>query len=251
MSLPAIRLDDVTISYDRHPAVHHVSGSFAPGSLTAVTGPNGAGKSTLVKALIGEFPRMEGIVDRGGLSVRDFGYLPQTADIDRQFPLSVADTVMLGAWREIGAFGGASRHVAERGRQALMAVGLEGFERRHIGSLSAGQFQRVLFARLLLQDAKVIVLDEPFTAIDAKTTRDLLDIVHRWHSDRRTIIAVLHDFEQVRKHFPTTLLLARKAIAWGPTDAVLSASNLLRARATAENWDDNADVCTVERRGAA
>jgi zinc/manganese transport system ATP-binding protein len=251
MSLPAIRLDDVTISYDRHPAVHHVSGCFAPGSMTAVTGPNGAGKSTLVKGLMGELPHIEGTVDLGGLSVRDIGYLPQTAAIDRQFPLSVADTVMLGGWRETGAFGGASRELAERGRQALMAVGLEGFERRHIGSLSAGQFQRVLFARLLLQDAKVIILDEPFTAIDARTTRDLLEIVRRWHHGGRTIIAVLHDFDQVRTHFPTTLLLARQAIAWGPTETVLSATNLLRARAMAENWDEQAEECTAEQRGAA
>jgi zinc/manganese transport system ATP-binding protein len=153
---------------------------------------------------------------------------------------------MLGGWRQIGAFGGATRKVAERARASLASVGLEGFERRHIGSLSAGQFQRVLFARLLLQDAKVIVLDEPFTAIDARTTRDLLAIVHRWHGDGRTVIAVLHDFAQVRAHFPTTLLLAREAIAWGPTDAALSAGNLLRARAMAESWDGAAGICAAE-----
>lgn len=210
MSFPGIRLENVTVAYDRHPAVHHVSGQFEPGSLTAIVGPNGAGKSTLLKAMMGELARTEGRIDLGGLSPRDFGYLPQAADIDRRFPLSVADTVMLGAWREIGGFGGATPSLAEKARQALTAVGLEGFERRAIGSLSAGQFQRVLFARLLLQDARVIVLDEPFTAIDARTTRDLLEIVRRWHDNGRTVIAVLHDFEQVRAHFPTTLLLARR-----------------------------------------
>lgn len=251
MSLPAIRFQNVTVAYDRHPAVHHVSGSFEPGSLTAVTGPNGAGKSTLLKALMGELSAVEGTIDRGGLSARDFGYLPQAAEIDRQFPLSVADTVMLGAWRQVGAFGGATPRVAGQARKALTAVGLEGVEHRHIGSLSAGQFQRVLFARLLLQDARVIVLDEPFTAIDARTTRDLLALVHRWHGDGRTVIAVLHDFDQVRAHFPSTLLLAREAIAWGPTPSTLSAGNLLRARAMAEDWDEDAGVCAAGRRGAA
>ncbi len=251
MSLPTIRFNDVTVAYDRHPAVHHVTGSFEPGSLTAIAGPNGAGKSTLLKALMGELSLSQGTIDRGGLSIRDLGYLPQAAEIDRSFPLTVADTVMLGAWQATGAFGRVTPDAAAKARQALTAVGLEGFGNRHIGSLSAGQFQRVLFARLLLQDAKVIVLDEPFTAIDARTTRDLIGIVRRWHHDGRTVIAVLHDFDQVRTHFPTTLLLAREAIGWGPTDATLSSNNLLRARAMAENWDDDADMCLPESRGAA
>ncbi len=248
MSQASIRLDDVTVAYDRHPAVHHVSGVFAPGSLTAIAGPNGAGKSTLLKALMGELPLAGGSIDRGGLAIRDFGYLPQAADIDRRFPLTVADAVMLGAWTDIGAFGGVTPAVAARARRALTAVGLEGFERRHIGSLSAGQFQRVLFARLLLQDARIILLDEPFTAIDARTTRDLLEILRRWHGDGRTVIAVLHDFDQVRACFPETLLLAREAVEWGPTDAALSSVNLRRARAMAENWDETAAVCAPERR---
>ena len=243
MSLAAIRFDDVTVAYNRHPALHHISGSLEPGSLTAIAGPNGAGKSTLLKALMGELPLAGGRIDRGGLSIRDFAYLPQAADIDRRFPLTVADTVMLGAWKATGAFGAATAPVAERARQALMSVGLSGFGRRHIGSLSAGQFQRVLFARLLLQDAPVIILDEPFTAIDARTTRDLLEIVKRWHGDGRTVVAVLHDFDQVRASFPQTLLLARRAIGWGPTETALSPKNLLHARAMAENWDDDARIC--------
>jgi zinc/manganese transport system ATP-binding protein len=248
MTLAPIRFDDVTIAYDRHPAVHHVSGSFDPGSLTAIAGPNGAGKSTLLKALVGELPLAEGSIDRGGLSIRDFGYLPQAADIDRRFPITVADTVMLGAWRQTGAFGGTTAATAAKARQALKAVGLEGFEHRHIGSLSAGQFQRVLFARLLLQDAKVIILDEPFTAIDARTTRDLLEIVRTWHHDGRTVIAVLHDLELVRANFPQTLLLAREAIEWGATEAALSPTNLFRTRAMAESWNEYAPVCEPEGR---
>jgi zinc/manganese transport system ATP-binding protein len=132
----------------------------------------------------------------------------------------------------------------------LSAVGLDGFGGRGIGSLSAGQFQRVLFARLLLQDAPVVVLDEPFTAIDARTTRDLLDLVRRWHDGRRTVIAVLHDFDQVRSHFPNTLLMARRQIAWGATAEVLSGANLLKARAMAEHWDEEASSDRSSR-GAA
>ena len=131
----------------------------------------------------------------------------------------------------------------EEAARALQAVGLEGLEDRLVGALSSGQFQRVLFARLLLQDAPVLLLDEPFTAIDARTTADLLTIVRRWHGQGRTVIAVLHDLEQVRQHFPETLLLAREAIAWGDTDQVLVSEHLARARNLAERWDANAAVC--------
>ncbi|MFS8054345.1 ABC transporter ATP-binding protein [Rhizobium sp. BR 317] len=243
----SIRLNNLTVTYDRHPAVHHVSGAFQAGSLTAIAGPNGAGKSTLLKAIIGELRPAEGTIDRGGLTRNDFGYLPQAADIIRRFPISVADTIMLGAWKNSGAFGRFSRADAEHARDALAAVGLTGFERRHIGSLSAGQFQRVLFARLLLQDARVILLDEPFTAIDQRTTRDLLDIVLRWHGDGRTVIAVLHDFDQVRAHFPQTLLIARELVGWGRTEDIMSPDNLIKARAMAERWDEDAEDCLPER----
>jgi zinc/manganese transport system ATP-binding protein len=144
----AISLRDLTVVYDRHPVVHHVHGRFAPGSLTAICGPNGAGKSTLVKAIVGALMPASGSVDRDGLAVRDFGYLPQAAEIDRSFPITVAGTVLLGAWRRIAAFRGTGHTLAARARAALARVGLEGFERRPVGSLSAGQFQRALFARL-------------------------------------------------------------------------------------------------------
>ncbi len=122
--------------------------------------------------------------------------------------------MLLGDWHRSGAFGRISSTARDRAREALLSVGLEGFEKRPIGSLSAGQFQRVLFARLLLQNARLILLDEPFTAIDARTTHDLLEIVARWHGEGRTVVAVLHDFDQVRTHFPQTLLIARELIGW-------------------------------------
>jgi zinc/manganese transport system ATP-binding protein len=241
-SKPILSIDNLTVSYDRHPAVHHLSGALKAGSLTAIAGPNGAGKSTLLKALIGELKPSEGRITHQ-LTRSDFGYLPQAADINRRFPISVFDTVLLGTWKTVGAFGRISDAAANRAMQALATVGLEGFEKRPIGSLSAGQFQRVLFARLLLQDASVILLDEPFTAIDARTTRDLLDIVARWHGDGRTVVAVLHDFDQVRAHFPETLLIARELIGWGETSQVMCSANLLRARAMAERWDDDSGIC--------
>ncbi|MBM3548477.1 MAG: metal ABC transporter ATP-binding protein [Alphaproteobacteria bacterium] len=244
----SIRLEGLTLAYDRHPAVHHLSGSFAPGSLTAVIGPNGAGKSTLLKALAGLIKPAEGRVMLSSLDRREIAYLPQQADVDGSVPLSVLEVVALGHWRRVGIFGGLGGGDIDAARMALEAVGLGGFETRPIGTLSAGQFQRALFARMMLQDAKVILLDEPFTAIDARTTADLLDLVQHWHDEKRTVVTVLHDYDQVRRHFPQTLLLARELVAWGPTEEALSPGNLLKARAMAESWRDDAAIC---RRPAA
>ncbi len=239
----AIALHNLTVAYNGHPAVHHLSGEFAPGSLTAVVGPNGAGKTSLLAAIMGGLRPTEGEV-RVADSLRGrIAWLPQQAAIDRSLPIRVFDLVALGHWARVGSLRAIDGGQRDQVMQALAAVGLLGFERRGIGELSAGQFQRVLFARVLLQDAPVILLDEPFNAIDARTTADLLGVVARWHAEARTVIAVLHDLDQVREHFSRTLLLARRCVAWGPTAAVLHAENLLRARQMAEAWDDDAPEC--------
>ena len=249
MSDPAIRLTDLTLGYDRHPAVHHVDAAIARGSLTAVVGPNGAGKSTLLKGIAGAMRPLGGRVAVGSGRV---AYLPQQAEIDRSFPVAVRDLVAMGLWGEIGAFGRVRAGQAARIDAALAAVGLAGFERRPIGALSGGQMQRVLFARLLLQDADVVLLDEPFTAIDARTAADLMALVERWHAGGRTVVAVLHDLDAVRRHFPRTLLLARELVAHGPTDEALTAATLFRARQMCEAFDEGAAACAPEpRRGAA
>ncbi|MEM6422771.1 MAG: ATP-binding cassette domain-containing protein, partial [Pseudomonadota bacterium] len=113
---------------------------------------------------------------------------------------------------------------------------------------SGGQMQRTLFARLLLQDAELVLLDEPFAAVDSKTLSDLLEIIGRWHAEGRTVLAVLHDNETVRGHFPDTLMLARDLVAHGPTGKVLTAENQFRARQMCEACADIPHSCS---RGAA
>lgn len=248
-----VALHNLTVSYRRHPALHHVSGSFAAGSLTAVVGPNGSGKSTLLKSIAGLLP-VEGGRPGGALAVTPprerIAYLPQVSDIDRAFPIDVRDCVLLGCWGATGAWGAVDRAMLVRVNAAIHAVGLEGFERRGIGSLSSGQLQRVMFARMLVQDAELILLDEPFNAIDAKTTAALLALVRQWHQQRRTVIAVLHDDALVRQYFPATLLLARELVGWGATGEVLTGPNLLRARAMAEAWDEDAELCGINAQAA-
>jgi zinc/manganese transport system ATP-binding protein len=240
-----LQFRDVTLGYDRRPAVHHLSGEVASGALIAVVGPNGAGKSTLFRGLVGILKPLAGAIERS-LDVRDIAYLPQTADIDRSFPISVFDFVGTGLWRSTGLFGGIGKSARAKIAQALASVGLNGFENRNIGTLSGGQMQRMLFARVLLQDAALIVLDEPFNAIDTKTSADLLALVRRWHAEGRTVLAALHDMDLVRANFPETLLLARGKVAWGATPEVLTAENLLEARRMCEAFDDGAAPCVAQ-----
>lgn len=246
----ALNFRDLTLGYDRHPAVHHLDGSVQEGALLAVVGPNGAGKSTLLKGIVGTLSPLSGSIERKHLT-RDIAYLPQIADIDRSFPISVYDLVAMGLWHSAGLLGGIGARQREQIRQAIATVGLSGFEDRNIGTLSGGQMQRALFARLLLQDARLILLDEPFASLDSGTISDLLDIIERWHRESRTVLAVLHDNEIVREKFPEALLLAREPVAWGPTRDVLHAENLLRARRMCEAFDNHAGVCHVHKEHAA
>ena len=241
--MASFHLKDVTLGYDGHAAVHHLDGTVAQGSLTAVIGPNGSGKSTLLKGLVGTLEPLGGHIEREGFDVRDIAYLPQASEIDRNFPATVEDLVTLGHWRRRGLFAAILGPDRASIREALMAVGLDGFQSRPIETLSGGQLQRALFARVLLQDAKVILLDEPFTAIDSKTVNDLVALVKRWHREERTVLAVLHDVELVRENFPDAILLARRPVAWGKTNAVLKPENLLEARRMNEAWEDHADWC--------
>jgi zinc/manganese transport system ATP-binding protein len=148
-------------------------------------------------------------------------------------------------WRSTGFLGGIGRSARDRITRALAGVGLNGFENRGIGTLSGGQMQRLLFARVMLQDARVIVLDEPFNAIDARTSADLLALVRHWHTEGRTVLAALHDMDLVRANFPETLLLARGKVAWGVTAEVLTTENLIEARRMCEAFDDGAAACIV------
>jgi zinc/manganese transport system ATP-binding protein len=239
----AIGLHNLTVAYRGHPAVHHLTGEFPAGMLTAVVGPNGAGKSSLMGALSGTLRHFEGHIERA--SGQRVAYLPQASALDRSFPVRVHEVVAMGLWARIGNLGAVRAEDTAHITQALAAVGLNGFEQRWLGELSAGQAQRVLFARVLVQDANLILLDEPFNAIDARTTADLLNLLKRWKQEARTVIAVLHDMEQVREHFEHALLLAREPVAWGPVAHVLKPEHLFRARQMAEAWDELAAACKV------
>lgn len=246
ISMTTIILHDLTLGYERHPAIHHLCGIFASGSLTAIVGPNGAGKSTLLKGIAGLMRPLAGKIEWQPTTPRLAAYLPQYTDLERNFPITVEDVTSLGLWWQLKLWRGLTPQLRQHIQETLTAVGLSGFAHRDVGSLSGGQFQRMLFARLLLQNAPLILLDEPFTAIDDRTTTDLLAIITRLHREGRTVITVLHDLDQVRRHFPHTCILAREVVAWGTTAEMLNPDNLARARSIQEAWDEKAPIC--ERR---
>lgn len=233
-----IRLSNLTVCYQQRPAIHHISGEFKPGSHTAIIGPNGAGKSTLLKAIAGLLPATGGVVTHGAV-----GYLPQLAEIDRHFPLTVAELALSGHWLRAGNTKPLDNLACERATQALIRMGLADFASRPVATLSGGQMQRARFARLIVQDTPIMLLDEPFNSVDSRTAEILLDVLAEWHAAGKTIITVVHDLALVRNHFPQALLLAREVVAWSSSDEVLQASNMERAQKIVEHWHNEAEWC--------
>ena len=227
----AITVANVGVAYGGRIALESISGIFGAGSLTAVVGPNGAGKSSLLKALAGVQPLRGGDITYSQPIRGRLAYLPQQSELDRDYPITVAELVALGAWRSIGAFRPLSEDLLPSIDGAIAQVGLEDFADRLIAELSVGQFRRALFARLIVQDASLILLDEPFAAVDEDTTAELIQLIKSWHREQRTIIAVMHDLDQVRACFPSTLLLARHCIAWAETEVALRGDKLAVANA--------------------
>ena len=241
-----IEINNLTLSYDRHPAVHHLTTSIQRGEWLAIVGPNGAGKTTLLNAMAGITNIYEGEIK--GVCSDSIAYLPQQTQLDNSFPITVFELVSTGLWREVGFSKSVNKSQKNKCNQAIEAVGLQGFEHRMIDTLSGGQLQRTLFARILLQDQPLILLDEPFNAIDSKTLSDMTQLIKKWHQANRTIIMVTHDLDYVKQHCPQTLMLARQCIGHGPTHDVLTSENLKRARQLSEAFDQNAHWC---KQGAA
>lgn len=233
-------LRNLTISYGEHPAVHHLDGQFRIGEFTAIVGPNGGGKSTLLNTLAGVHRKFEGTLTLQ--KNRSVAHLPQLHSLNLDFPCSVGDFVAMGLWKQLSWFRSLKQAQQDSIGQALARVGLEGFDNQLLVELSSGQLQRAMFARLIVQNADVLLLDEPFNAMDASTQRDLEELLSEWRSEGRTVIAVLHDHTTVKNHFEQTLLLARSAVAWGETEQVLNKLHLFKAGQIARAWDTQAPI---------
>lgn len=231
--MDAIRLSNVTLYHPHHthsPILNDVTGEFQAGSLTAVYGPNGAGKTMLMKTLAGLIKPDQGCVDYAPSLHRDVSFVPQISHIDRGFAITVADFVALGAGYRVGLFSRFREEELRLIEHSLERVGLHSRSNCLISELSGGQMQRLLIARLILRDPKVVLLDEPFSAIDNDALPLLMQVILDFIADGKTVIAVSHDQNQIRTYFPQTLLLSGRVVYWGDTATALNPENLSKAR---------------------
>lgn len=231
--VPALEVRRLTVSYGERPVVWDVDASFPSGALSAIVGPNGAGKSTLLKAALGLVPADAGQVTIDGrpgrAALRRVAYVPQRDSVDWDFPITVREVVEMGRYPAAGWF----RRVRKEDRalvdECLERVGMTAFARRQIGQLSGGQRQRVFIARALAQQSPVMLLDEPFAGVDARTQAALLDLLRDLRNEERSIVLVHHDIGAVRASFDWALLLNVRAVACGPVAEALTPENLRRA----------------------
>ncbi len=230
---PALEVRRLTASYSSRPVLWDVDAVIPSGTLSAIVGPNGAGKSTLLKAAVGLLPLDAGHVLISGRPAAEalgrVAYVPQRDEVDWDFPITVREVVEMGRYRSAGWIRRLRASDRARVDEALERVRMTGFADRQIGELSGGQRQRVFIARALAQDAPVMMLDEPFAGVDARTESALLDLLSEFRSEGRTAIVVHHDIGTVRSRFDWALLLNVRTVACGPVDESLSVDSLRRA----------------------
>ena len=215
---PVVIVRDLTVIYDGNQALSNISFAVNPGESVAVIGPNGAGKSTLMQAIMGLLqPRS------GQVIVHDpqrLGYVPQHEAVNWDFPVTVRDVVMMGRSRRIGWLRWPGRSHWQAVDTALARVGLVEFADRQIGELSGGQRRRVFVARALAQEADVLILDEPFSGVDARAQADMMAVLDGLHADGLTILLCTHDLNLAFQRFDRVLALKETVIAYGPPDKV-------------------------------
>ncbi|WP_172893408.1 metal ABC transporter ATP-binding protein [Buttiauxella agrestis] len=216
-----ISLNHLVLGYQGKAVTAPLTGHITQGSMTAIIGANGTGKSTLLKTLLKLQPPVSGQLSFTDGCAPRIAWLPQLAEMERQFPTTVYDVVCMGAWPARGLFSALNRQNRLQVTDAIERVGLGAYSKKPIEMLSGGQFQRMLFARLLVQNAPLVLLDEPFTGVDSQTSDFLMTLICQMHQAGQTVMAVLHDNERVGRHFPQVLLLEQENFHWGDAAQVL------------------------------
>jgi iron complex transport system ATP-binding protein len=226
---PPLHAANLTVRLGGRALLDDVTLTLAPGSMTVLLGPNGAGKTTLIRTLAGILPATNGDVSLGSRRLRDLGrsaialqcaYLPQHNTT--AFELRVEDVVMLGRYPHVGTWGGLARADYDRVTWALERVGLSALRRRILPTLSGGERQRVFLARALAQEAPILLLDEPISALDIGRQLELMALLTELHRDGHTILAALHDLRPALDFFPRAILLSNgRLTAEGPTETVV------------------------------
>jgi manganese/zinc/iron transport system ATP- binding protein len=226
----ALHVEDLTVSYGATTALWDIDLDIPPGVMCAIVGPNGSGKSTLLKTALGLVRPVAGHVRFLGRPVArmrgQIGYVPQRQAVDWDFPTTVRDVVEMGLYRRIGWFRRPGRADCERALAALAELGMQDHADRQIGQLSGGQQQRVFIARALVQDAPILILDEPMAGVDAATEAVIIDLLKRLRDEGRTVIVVHHDLTTVQSYFDWLVMMNVRIIAQGPIAEIYTPENL-------------------------
>jgi manganese/iron transport system ATP-binding protein len=237
-SSPALDVvvDDVTVTYNNgHIAVHDASFRLKPGSICALVGINGSGKSTLFKTIMGFLTPAKGRVLIGDRPVREaqkanlVAYVPQSEEVDWSFPVSVHDVVMMGRYGHMNLLRIARAIDKQLVAESLKRVGMWEFRDRQIGELSGGQKKRVFLARALAQQARVILLDEPFTGVDVKTEAAIIALLRELRDAGHIMLVSTHNLGSVPEFCDHAVIINRTVLAAGPLAEVFNAANLARA----------------------
>jgi len=233
MNEPVIEVKNLSVCYDKTPAIWEVGFQIHAGQLVGILGPNGAGKSTLLKTLLGHIAPLSGTVALFGTAPKRAAsrtaFVPQRSSVDWEFPVTVFDVVLMGCYRRLGLFrraGSAERRLVE---ETLDRVGMLAYRDRQISELSGGQQQRVFLARALVQNADLYLMDEPFAGVDMATEKALMELLQGLKQEGKTVVIVHHDLVAAKELFDRAILLSTCLIASGPTDEVLTADHLNRA----------------------
>lgn len=222
-----LQIRDLTLGYRDLTLFDRLSMDIDAGTTLAVLGANGSGKSTFVKMLLGLMDPLAGSLSWPNGRPREIGYLAQMTEFDRRFPIRVRDLAAMGAWRGFGLRSGLGKTERMRMAAALDEAGVLDIADRPLHMLSGGQLQRALFARVIMQDAPLILLDEPFAAVDQSTEAHLLSIIRRWRDEGRAVVLVVHDLSSVLDHCSHALLLGGREATHGPVNEVLTPDRLV------------------------
>lgn len=230
-----VDIKNLTVTYKDTPALENINVKLSKSKIIGIVGPNGAGKSTLIKAILNIIPSkgivtIDDKVSKEQLS--NVAYVEQKIKIDYTFPIKVRECVSLGIYPKIGLFKKLKKEDWKKVDDALKLVGLEEYSNRQISELSGGQFQRVLIARCLVQEAKYIFLDEPFIGIDSVSEEIIMSTLRKLRDNGHTILIVHHDLRKVHAYFDEVLLLNKKLISYGSTKETFTRENLTNTYGT-------------------
>ena len=230
---PILEVNNLTVSYNGYRALVDVSFDVQAGQRVAIVGPNGAGKSTLFKAMVGLLPHRKGFVETNGA---EFGYVTQRTNVDWSFPVTVHDVVMMGRIGRMGWLRWQRPQDREIVQRCLAQVGMLEYADRQIADLSGGQQQRVFIARALAQEATILLMDEPFSGVDAPSQEAILEILEQLHDEGVTVLVSTHDLNLAAERFDRLALLNRQLIAYGPPRQAITPQTLAAAYGGQALW---------------